>query len=88
MVEGNMQKAYWQANVRLILGLLSLWAFVSFGCGILLLDDLNQFRFFGFKLGFWFAHQGAMYFFLVIICVYIWRVNALDKKYGVDEVDE
>lgn len=88
MVDRNIKKAYWRANLRLILGLLSIWALVSFGCGILWLDYFNQFRFFGFKLGFWFAQQGAMYVFVLIICIYIWRINALDKKYGLDEDDE
>ncbi|MCL1127211.1 DUF4212 domain-containing protein [Shewanella surugensis] len=81
-------KQYWRANIRLVLSLLAIWAFVSFGCGILLVDVLNQITFFGFKLGFWFAHQGAIYVFVVLIFVYVWRINILDKRYGVDEGDE
>jgi putative solute:sodium symporter small subunit len=76
---------YWRANIRLMLSLLSVWFFVSFVCGILIVDYLNQFPFFGFKLGFWFSQQGAIYFFVMLIFVYVWRMNKLDRQYGVDE---
>lgn len=76
---------YWRANIRLMLSLLSVWFFVSFVCGILIVDYLNQYSFFGFKLGFWFSQQGAIYFFVLLIFVYVWRMNRLDRKYGVDE---
>lgn len=76
---------YWRANITLMLILLSVWFFVSFVCGILMVDYLNQFRFFGYKLGFWFSQQGAIYTFVVLIFVYAWRMNRLDRKYGVDE---
>jgi len=78
-------KEYWDENIKLVLSLLSIWAFVSFGCGILLVDILNEITFMGFKLGFWFAQQGAMYVFLILIAVYVKKANTLDKKYGVDE---
>ena len=78
-------KAYWDENIKLVLSLLSIWAIVSFGCSILLVDVLNEITFMGFKLGFWFAQQGAMYVFLILIFVYVKRSNALDQKYGVDE---
>ena len=81
-------RAYWRANLRLMLALLSVWFLVSFGCGILLVDWLNQFRFFGFKLGFWFSQQGAIYVFVLLIFVYAWRMNALDKRFGVAEGSE
>lgn len=81
----NKAKEYWDENIKLVLSLLSIWAFVSFGCGILLVDVLNQFHFMGFKLGFWFAQQGAMYVFLILIAVYVKKANTLDKKYGVEE---
>ncbi|MFT4634206.1 MAG: putative solute:sodium symporter small subunit [Candidatus Pseudothioglobus sp.] len=77
--------AYWHANLRLMCGLLSIWFLVSFGCGILWVDYLNQFHLFGFKLGFWFSQQGAIYAFVILIFVYAWRMNQLDKAYGVDE---
>ena len=76
---------YWRANITLMLILLAVWFFVSFVCGILIVDYLNQFRFFGYKLGFWFSQQGAIYTFVVLIFVYVWGMNKLDKKYGVEE---
>ena len=81
------RRAYWAANIRYMAILLSIWAFVSFGCGILLADWLNQFRFpgSGFKVGFWFAQQGSIYVFVILIFVYVRLMNRLDKKHGVDE---
>lgn len=78
-------KAYWKENLALMLKLLSVWFIVSFGFGIILADWLNQIQFFGFKLGFWFAQQGAIYTFIVLIFVYIRQMNKLDKKYQVEE---
>tara|TARA_B110000503_G_C6936139_1_gene324896 strand:- start:282 stop:539 length:258 start_codon:yes stop_codon:yes gene_type:complete len=77
--------AYWQANLRLMLALLVIWFSVSFLAGIVFVDFLNQFRLYGYKLGFWFSQQGAIYFFVLLIFIYAWRMNALDKKFGVDE---
>jgi putative solute:sodium symporter small subunit len=77
--------AYWQANLRLMLVLLVIWFSVSFLAGIIFVDFLNQFRLFGYKLGFWFSQQGSIYFFVLLIFVYTWRMNILDKKFGVDE---
>ncbi|RUO26411.1 DUF4212 domain-containing protein [Aliidiomarina minuta] len=78
-------KAYWKENLALMLKLLSVWFIVSFGFGIILADWLNQIQFFGFKLGFWFAQQGAIYTFIVLIFIYIRQMNKLDKKYQVEE---
>lgn len=78
-------KAYWKENLSLMLKLLFVWALVSFGFGILLVDVLNNIQFFGFKLGFWFAQQGAIYTFIVLIFIYIRQMGKLDKKYSVDE---
>ncbi|KKO46018.1 membrane protein [Arsukibacterium sp. MJ3] len=78
-------KAYWKENLSLMLKLLSVWFIVSFGFGIILVDVLNNITFFGFKLGFWFAQQGAIYTFIVLIFIYIKQMNALDKKYKVEE---
>jgi len=78
-------KQYWDENIKLVISLLSIWAAVSFGCGILFVDFLNEIQFMGFKLGFWFAQQGAIYVFLILIFVYVKKANALDEKYGVDE---
>ncbi len=84
MSEKN-QNTYWKENIRIILTCLSIWFIVSFGCGILFVEQLNQFRLGGYKLGFWFAQQGSIYVFLIIIFYYAWRMNKLDKKYKVDE---
>ena len=81
----ELAKAYWRENVKLLLSLLFIWAMVSFGFGILLVDVLNQIQFFGFKLGFWFAQQGAIYTFVVLIFVYVYKMNRLDEKYDVQE---
>ena len=77
--------AYWKENVRIVLSLLSVWFLVSFGMSILFVDYLDNFRFFGFKLGFWMAQQGSIYFFLVIIFIYVYKMKKLDRKYDVDE---
>jgi putative solute:sodium symporter small subunit len=79
------KKAYWRANLSLMAKLLLVWFVVSFGFGILLVDVLNEIQFFGFKLGFWFAQQGAIYVFVVLIFVYMHKMNSLDKRFGVDE---
>jgi putative solute:sodium symporter small subunit len=79
------QAAYWRANVTTLLSLLSVWFLVSFGCGILWVDALNQYQFFGWKLGFWFSQQGAIYVFVILIFIYVVRMNALDRRFNVDE---
>jgi putative solute:sodium symporter small subunit len=76
---------YWRANIRLMLVLLAIWFVVSFGAGILFADTLNAIRFFGFKLGFFFAQQGAIYVFVVLIFFYAWKMNRLERLYDVDE---
>ena len=76
---------YWRKNLRLLFILLTVWFAVSFGCGILLFEPLNQIKIGGFKLGFWFAQQGAMYSFVVLIFIYVIRMNRLDKEFNVDE---
>ena len=79
------KSAYWKENLSLLGKLLVVWFVVSFGAGILLVDVLNEIQFFGFKLGFWFAQQGSIYVFVALIFVYMAKMNALDRKYGVDE---
>ncbi len=76
---------YWKANLKFMGLLLTIWFFVSYVCGILLVDELNQIQFAGFKLGFWMAQQGSLYVFLILIGVYVYGMNKLDKKYGVEE---
>jgi putative solute:sodium symporter small subunit len=77
----NIKKNYWKTNLKYLLVLLLIWFTVSFGFGILLVDQLNKIRFRGFKLGFWFAQQGAIYVFVILIFVYIYLMNRLDKKF-------
>lgn len=77
--------AYWKANLRYLVILLSIWFFVSFGCSILFVDFLDNFQIGGFKLGFWFAQQGSIYVFVVLIFVYVWLMNRLDQQFDVDE---
>ena len=77
--------AYWKENIRYLVILLSIWFIVSFGCGILFREALNEIRLGGFKLGFWFAQQGSIYVFVILIFVYVRLMNKLDKKYGYDE---
>ncbi len=78
---GRKDDAYWKANIRLVLTLLAIWFLVSFGCGILLVDLLDNIRFGGFKLGFWMAQQGSILVFIVLIFVYINRMDKLDERY-------
>ena len=80
------KKNYWKQNLKYLTILLSIWFLVSFLCGILFADYLNQFMLGGFPLGFWFAQQGAIYFFVILIFVYVFLMNRLDKKYKVDEL--
>jgi len=80
-------RAYWRANIRLLLTLLSLWFLVSYGAGILFVEQLNQIRLGGFKLGFWFAQQGSIYTFLLLIVTYVYKMNKLDRQFGVREDD-
>lgn len=81
----NKSKAYWKDNIRYLLILLSVWFLVSFGAGIIFKNFLNEFKFGGFKIGFWFAQQGSMYVFVVLIFIYVRLMNKLDKKYGYDK---
>ena len=78
-------KAYWKENIRIVLLLLAIWFLVSFGMAILFVDVLDNIRFFGFKFGFWMAQQGSIFCFVVLIFVYVYKMNKLDHKYGVDE---
>jgi len=78
-------KDYWKKNLRYLLILLSIWFTVSYGCGILFADALNGIKIGGFPLGFWFAQQGAIYVFVILIFVYVNLMNKLDKEFDVDE---
>ena len=73
---------YWKKNLNYLRILLSIWFLVSFGAGILFVENFNKFKFAGFKLGFWFAQQGAIYSFVILIFIYIHLMNKLDKNYN------
>jgi putative solute:sodium symporter small subunit len=76
---------YWKRNLRYLTILLIIWAVVSFGFGIFLKDYLDNIRIGGFKLGFWFAQQGSIYVFVILIFVYVGLMNKLDREFDVDE---
>ena len=73
-------KEYWKANIRLLIILLSIWLLIWFGFGIILSDFLDKFSIGGFKLGFWFAQQGSIYGFVILIFVYVFAMNRIEKK--------
>jgi len=79
------QTEYWKENISYVLILLFFWFIASFGAGIIFKDFLNNFTIGGFKLGFWFAQQGSIFLFVVIIFIYVHLMNKLDKKYGFDK---
>ncbi|MHC4993624.1 MAG: DUF4212 domain-containing protein [Planctomycetota bacterium] len=76
---------YWRANLKLIAVLLVIWAVVSYGCGILFIEPLNEMKLGELPLGYWFANQGAIYTFVIEIWVYAFLMEKIDKKYGVNE---
>ena len=78
-------RSYWRHNVRILAQLLAVWFIVSFGFGILLVDFLNRFEIFGVELGFWFAQQGSIFVFIILIFVYSARMRAIERKFGVEE---
>ncbi len=75
--------SYWNENIILIIKCLATWFIVSYGFGIILVDSLNTIRLGGYKLGFWFAQQGSIYFFVLLIFYYARKIGEIDKKYGV-----
>ena len=79
---------YWKANIRLMLVLLAIWFTVSFGFGILLVDQLNQIPFFGFKFGFWWAQQGSIYVFIGLIFFYTYKMKKIDRQFGVSDDED
>ena len=72
---------YWKSNIRILIALLGIWFISSFGFGILFSDVLDNFQIGGFKIGFWFAQQGSIYIFVLLIFIYVFLINRLDKKY-------
>jgi len=84
--EKSRAMRYWQANLRIVSILLAIWFVVSYGAGILFAEALNSIKIGGFPLGFWFAQQGAIYVFVILIFVYVAIMNDIDRKYG-DETE-
>lgn len=84
-MNSEKRSAYWRSNLRLVGVCLSIWFVCSYVFGILLVDQLNTIRLGGFKLGFWFAQQGSIYIFVVLIFFYAWRMNKIDKDHDVHE---
>jgi len=84
-VKAENRSLYWKANLRLVGALLLVWFIVSFMFGIVLVEPLNAIRFGGYKLGFWFAQQGSIYTFVILIYVYTVQMNKLDREFGVSE---
>lgn len=86
-MDQHARKEYWRRNLRLMLTLLAIWFAVSFGAGILFVEPLNAIVINDFPLGFWFAQQGSIVTFVVLIGVYAWRMDRLDDEFGVAERD-
>ena len=79
------RKEYWATNLRLVAVLLTVWFLVSYVCGILLVEQLNRIVINDFPLGFWFAQQGSIVTFVVLIGIYVWRMDRLDDEYGISD---
>lgn len=84
-MSSTLMKKYWKQNLKYLAILLSIWFLVSYVFGILLVEQMNTIKLGGFKLGFWFAQQGSIYVFVILIFVYIRLMNKLDKKYNLDD---
>ncbi len=87
-MDAEARQAYWKRNLRLMAVLLTIWALVSYGAGILFVEQLNNFSIMQIPLGFWFAQQGSIITFLILIAVYVWRMDKLDKEFGITEYEE
>ena len=87
-MDAQQRKEYWRRNLRLMAVLLTIWALVSFGAGILFVEQLNKVDFIGYPLGFWFAQQGSIITFVILIAIYVTRMDKLDEEFGIDEYEE
>ena len=88
MSEQGDPKAYWRASIKIVFGLLIVWFTVSYGCGILFKESLDKFSIGGAPFGFWMAQQGSIIVFVILLIVYAFLMNNLDKKHGYDEEEE
>ena len=82
------RRAYWRENLTIVGVLLTVWFVVSYLLSIVFVDDLNETRIGGFRLGFWIAQQGSLFVFVALIFIYVWLMNRLDRKYGLEEEDD
>ena len=82
------RQAYWRENLTIMAVLLIVWFVVSYLLSIVFVDDLNEYTLGGFPLGFWIAEQGSLYVFVALIFIYVWLMNRLDRKYGLEETEE
>lgn len=87
-MDPQQRREYWRRNLRLMAVLLTIWALVSFGAGIVFVDALNNLSILGVPLGFWFAQQGSIVVFVILIGVYAWRMDKLDAEYGITEYEQ
>lgn len=86
-MDERQRREYWRRNLRIMAVLLTIWALVSYGAGILFVEPLNNITFMGFPFGFWMAQQGSLITFVILIAVYVWRMDKLDAEYGIDEYE-
>ena len=87
-MDADHRRSYWKRNVRLMTVLLSIWALVSFGFGIILAEPLNRIVIGGYPMGFWWAQQGSIIVFVLLIAFYVWRMDKLDAEYGITEYEQ
>ena len=87
-MDDQQRQAYWRQNLKIMAILLTIWALVSFGAGILFVEPLNNVNFMGVPLGFWFAQQGSIITFVILIAIYVTRMDKLDEEYGIDEYEQ
>jgi len=87
-MDESQRREYWRTNLILMVSLLTVWALVSFVFGILLVEQMNRIVINDFPLGFWFAQQGSILTFVTLIGIYAWRMDRLDRQYGVREADD
>lgn len=85
MSEKERLEAYWKANLKLIGILLAIWFVVGYVLPVMLVDVLNHIKLGGAPLGFWIAHQGSIYVFIILIFIYVWQMAKIDKEYDVEE---
>ena len=81
MMPDKNARSYWKGNLKIVLSLMGVWFFISFVCGILLVDVLDTIRIGGFKLGFWIAQQGSIFVFVILVIIYIRLMDKLDAEY-------